>query len=106
MFRPRRGKWPAKSTWGRPGESGRPFSVTPGGSDAGPTVAAVTTDADRRRYDPPRLVEVLADGVWSPGTLSEWARWPGSGWRAYVRYSTGVGAGFVRWVGPEAIRPR
>jgi hypothetical protein len=85
---------------------GRRLRTDGGWSDPGPTVAAVASDGARRQYSPPMLVEVLADGEWWPGTLSEWSRWPGEGWRAYVRWSQGTGSGYVKWVQPEAVRPR
>lgn len=68
-------------------------------------MAAMAKDGDRRKIDPPKLVEVLADGQWWPGTLSEWARWP-EGWWAYCKWGTGAGSGFVKWVRPDQVRPR
>lgn len=35
--------------------------------------------ADTRVIDPPRRVEIFADGAWWPGTLDRWARHP-DGW--------------------------
>src|SRR5215213_2105616 len=39
---------------------------------------------------PPKLVEVLADGVWHPGELEAWRAQDGR-WRGYVRWTVGVG---------------
>lgn len=100
------GSRPAKGHRGNAGESVPAVLGGPGVSEVGPTLAAVASDGDRQGFDPPRLVEVYADGQWWPGSLVEWARWPVEGWRAYVRWFQGTGSGYVKWVRPEAVRPR
>jgi hypothetical protein len=53
-----------------------------------------------RLVDPPKPVQVQRDDAWHPGWLEAWRR-DGDGWRAYVRYTVGVGRQHLEWVGAE-----
>ena len=55
------------------------------------------TVAQMRPVDPPRPVQVQRDDTWHAGWLHAWRR-DRDGWRAFVRYSVGVGAQHVEWV--------
>jgi hypothetical protein len=57
-----------------------------------------------RRVDPPKLVCVRRDETWHAGWLQAWRR-DGDGWRAYVRYSVGVGMQHLEWVSSEQLTP-
>ena len=52
---------------------------------------------------PAKLVEVLTDGVWHPGTLEAWRPQNGR-WRGYVRWTVGVGMRHLGWVDQDRVR--
>jgi hypothetical protein len=55
--------------------------------------------ADRRAFDPPRMVQVLHDdGRWYRASQFEWVRWPTGEWRAGIRYTTAPGSTYLRSV--------
>lgn len=51
----------------------------------------------------PKLVQVLAGGVWRDGVLRAWQHLE-SRWRGYVTYSVGVGMCHVGWVDGDGLR--
>jgi len=55
------------------------------------------------RRNPPKPVQVRRDGTWYPGWLEAWRR-DGGDWRAYVRYTAGVGLQHLTWVGASDVR--
>ena len=53
---------------------------------------------------PPKPVQVERDGAWCLGQLEAWRR-DDDGWRAYVRYTAGVGLRHLEWVATESVKP-
>jgi hypothetical protein len=66
-------------------------------------VAARAYRQPMRRVHPPKPVQVRHGDAWWPGWLEVWRR-DSDWWRAYVRYSVGVGMCHVRWVGEADVR--
>lgn len=56
-----------------------------------------------RQVYPSQLVEAQRDDRWHAGYLEAWRR-DGDDWRAFVRYSTGVGMRHLEWVGATRVR--
>ena len=52
-----------------------------------------------------RDVKVLVDGTWWPGEPLRATATTATGWRGFVRHSTGLGANFVGWHPEERLRP-
>lgn len=50
-------------------------------------------------------LQVLVDGVWHDGFLEHWRK-RGDRWEGYIRWTTGVGAIFIRWIDQDEIRRR
>jgi hypothetical protein len=53
--------------------------------------------------DPPQPVEVRRDDTWHPGWLQAWWR-VNDGWRAFVRYTVGIGRQHVEWISEADLR--
>ncbi len=53
---------------------------------------------------PPKSVQVRHGDAWHTGWLEAWRREDGD-WRAYVRYSVGVGLQHLMWVAAADVRP-
>lgn len=49
-------------------------------------------------------VEVLRDGAWHFGRLTQWRLDP-DGWVGFVRFSTEPGKSYVDWLPADQIRP-
>lgn len=58
----------------------------------------------RMVVDPPKAVEVEYGGRWHPGHLSRWVH-DGYGWRAWVRWRTGIGENRLGLVEAERVWP-
>jgi hypothetical protein len=48
---------------------------------------------------------VLHDGAWVPGVADRLTARDGNGWRAFVRYTTSPGSGYVQWRSEHEVRP-
>jgi hypothetical protein len=59
---------------------------------------------DRRRFDPPRVVEVEHEGRWYRGMQTGWIRWPEEEWRAEVEWSVAPGMKYVKSVPAGRVR--
>jgi hypothetical protein len=53
---------------------------------------------------PPKPVYVRQREAWHQGHLEAWRR-DDDGWRAYVRYSVGIGQQHLGWVVASSLRP-
>ena len=56
-----------------------------------------------RLVRPPQPVEVRVDDTWHHGQLEAWRR-DVDGWRAFVRYSTGVGMRRLEWLESDKLK--
>lgn len=55
-----------------------------------------------RRACPPKPVQVERNDGWYPGELEAWRRGD-DGWRAYVRYTAGLGLRHLEWVAAARV---
>lgn len=58
--------------------------------------------ANRDVY-PPLPVEILRHDIWIPGQLEAWQKAEG-GWRAFIRWSAGVGLTHIQWFWADEVR--
>lgn len=73
----------------------------PGTGQPGSEADDTPRPADLRAVDPPRPVEIFADGAWWPGQLDRWARQPDGWYGRATRQATGKPA----WYPSAHLRP-